>query len=78
MRASNQFAIFFFFYHRRIVFILVSGINRELSPAISRPLIFDPISSTWRFVPLIGSPRRWCSVGSCDGVIYVASCTDSA
>ncbi|CAN8313813.1 unnamed protein product [Cochlearia groenlandica] len=53
--------------------VLVSGSNRDLSPAISRPLIFDPISSTWRSSPEIVSPRRWCSVGACDGVIYIAS-----
>ncbi|ESQ33689.1 hypothetical protein EUTSA_v10009358mg [Eutrema salsugineum] len=52
---------------------LIAGSNRELSPAISHPLIFDPISSTWTSGPPIGSPRRWCATGACGGVIYVSS-----
>uniref|UniRef100_A0A1J3D4C1 F-box/kelch-repeat protein SKIP25 n=1 Tax=Noccaea caerulescens TaxID=107243 RepID=A0A1J3D4C1_NOCCA len=53
--------------------VLVAGSNQELSPAISHPLIFDPISSTWTFGPPIGFPRRWCATGACGGVIYIAS-----
>lgn len=53
--------------------ILIAGSNRELSPAISHPLIFDPISSTWTSGPQIGSPRRWCATGAFDGAIYIAS-----
>ncbi|CAH2034721.1 unnamed protein product [Thlaspi arvense] len=52
---------------------LIAGSNRELSPAISHPLIFDPISSTWTYGPPIGAPRRWCAAGACGGVIYIAS-----
>ncbi|AEE31345.1 KAR-UP F-box 1 [Arabidopsis thaliana] len=53
--------------------ILIAGSNQQLSPAISHPLIFDPISSSWSSGPRIGSPRRWCATGACDGAIYIAS-----
>ncbi|VVA93212.1 unnamed protein product [Arabis nemorensis] len=53
--------------------VVIAGSNKELSPAISHPLIFDPISSTWSSGPKIRSPRRWCVTGAYDGVIYVAS-----
>ncbi|XP_056842107.1 F-box/kelch-repeat protein SKIP25-like [Raphanus sativus] len=53
--------------------VIIAGSNQELSPAISHPLIFDPISSTWTSGPPVGSPRRWCATGACGGVIYIAS-----
>ncbi|CAF2044423.1 F-box/kelch-repeat protein SKIP25 [Brassica rapa] len=53
--------------------VIIAGSNQELSPAISHPLIFDPISSAWTSGPPIGSPRRWCATGACGGVIYIAS-----
>ncbi|KAL1204975.1 F-box/kelch-repeat protein SKIP25 [Cardamine amara subsp. amara] len=53
--------------------VLIAGSNRELSPAISHPLIFDPITSSWTSGPPIGSPRRWCATGASNGVIYIAS-----
>ncbi|XP_010460964.1 PREDICTED: F-box/kelch-repeat protein SKIP25 [Camelina sativa] len=53
--------------------ILIAGSNQQLSPAISHPLIFDPVSSSWSSGPQIGSPRRWCATGACDGAIYIAS-----
>ncbi|CAN6893798.1 unnamed protein product, partial [Brassica oleracea] len=53
--------------------VLIAGSNRELSPAISHPLIFDPIYSTWTSGPPFETPRRWCATGACGGVVYVAS-----
>ncbi|XP_010499687.1 PREDICTED: F-box/kelch-repeat protein SKIP25-like [Camelina sativa] len=53
--------------------ILIAGSNQQLSPAISHPLIFDPNTSSWSSGPQIGSPRRWCATGACDGAIYIAS-----
>lgn len=53
--------------------VIIAGSNQELSPAISHPLIFDPISSAWTSGPPIGTPRRWCATGACGGVIYIAS-----
>ncbi|KFK44907.1 hypothetical protein AALP_AA1G318500 [Arabis alpina] len=52
---------------------VIAGSNRDLSPAITHPLIFDPITSTWSTGPKLRSPRRWCVTGAYDGVIYVAS-----
>ncbi|CAH8392245.1 unnamed protein product [Eruca vesicaria subsp. sativa] len=53
--------------------VLIAGSNQELSPAISHPLIFDPVSSSWTSGPPIKSPRRWCATGACGGDIYIAS-----
>lgn len=53
--------------------VLVSATAAGLSPAIPRPLVFDPSASRWHLGPAIPSPRRWCAVGSAAGAVYVAS-----
>ncbi|KAJ9189162.1 hypothetical protein P3X46_000490 [Hevea brasiliensis] len=53
--------------------ILLAATTHNFVPALSRPLIFNPVSRTWAFGPPLSTPRRWCAAGSVNGAIYVAS-----
>ncbi|XP_061357697.1 F-box/kelch-repeat protein SKIP25 [Gastrolobium bilobum] len=53
--------------------ILLAATTHNLYPALSRPLIFNPLSQTWTSGPTITTPRRWCALGACGGEVYVAS-----
>ncbi|KAJ9178293.1 hypothetical protein P3X46_010188 [Hevea brasiliensis] len=53
--------------------ILLAATAHNFSPALSRPLIFNPLSRTWVFGPQLASPRRWCAAGAINGAIYVGS-----
>ncbi|KAG8363530.1 hypothetical protein BUALT_Bualt19G0032000 [Buddleja alternifolia] len=53
--------------------VLVAGTTNKFLPALTRPLVFDPLSSKWYFGPPLLNPRRWCVTGSINGAIYVAS-----
>ncbi|KAF2300345.1 hypothetical protein GH714_012225 [Hevea brasiliensis] len=63
-------------YSNRLCFwhlILLAATTHNFVPALSRPLIFNPVSRTWAFGPPLSTPRRWCAAGSVNGAIYVAS-----
>ncbi|OMO91371.1 Kelch-type beta propeller [Corchorus capsularis] len=53
--------------------ILLAGTSPNFNPALSRPLIFSPLSRSWRLGPPLATPRRWCAAGACGSAIYVAS-----
>ncbi|KAF8380807.1 hypothetical protein HHK36_028301 [Tetracentron sinense] len=53
--------------------VLLAATTHHFLPALSRPLIFNPLSKTWSFGPPISAPRRWCAAGSARGAIYVGS-----
>ncbi|XP_077234806.1 KAR-UP F-box 1 [Tasmannia lanceolata] len=53
--------------------ILLAATDHDFLPALSRPLIFNPLSNRWRLGPTIPTPRRWCASGSASGSVYVAS-----
>ncbi|KAK6120767.1 hypothetical protein DH2020_045495 [Rehmannia glutinosa] len=55
--------------------VLISASTEKFFPALTRPLVFDPLSSKWNFGPPLSAPRRWCVTGSIHGIIYVASGT---
>ncbi|RCV23158.1 hypothetical protein SETIT_4G276400v2 [Setaria italica] len=55
--------------------VLVAGSTRSLSPALPRPVVFDPSapSPRWRLGPQFPfAPRRWCAAGSARGRVFVA------
>ncbi|XP_021768374.1 F-box/kelch-repeat protein SKIP25-like [Chenopodium quinoa] len=52
---------------------VVAGTTEHLAPALSRPLVFDPISRDWRYGPSVPVPRRWCAAGALDTSLYMAS-----
>ncbi|KNA08979.1 hypothetical protein SOVF_157790 [Spinacia oleracea] len=52
---------------------VVAGTTQDLAPALSRPLVFDPLAREWRYGPGLPVPRRWCAAGSLGESIYVAS-----
>jgi hypothetical protein len=55
--------------------VLVAGSTRSLSPALPRPVVFDPSAPTprWRLGPRFPfAPRRWCAAGSARGRVFVA------
>ncbi|KAK6158622.1 hypothetical protein DH2020_005936 [Rehmannia glutinosa] len=53
--------------------VLLAATAGEFLPALSKPLIFDPLSQKWAHGPPISAPRRWCAAGTSRGVVYVAS-----
>ncbi|KAK2661993.1 hypothetical protein Ddye_000567 [Dipteronia dyeriana] len=53
--------------------ILLAATTNNFNPALSRPLLFNPILRTWFFGPPLLTPRRWCAAGSLGGAVYVAS-----
>lgn len=53
--------------------VLLAATANNLYPALSRPLIFNPLSRDWNVGPTLPNPRRWCALGVARGSIYVAS-----
>ena len=53
--------------------ILIAATSHNFSPALSRPLVFNPHSGVWGFGPPLTTPRRWCAAGSAKDTVYVAS-----
>ncbi|CAA2994173.1 F-box kelch-repeat SKIP25-like [Olea europaea subsp. europaea] len=53
--------------------VLLAATADQFLPALSRPLIFNPLSQQWTYGPPFAAPRRWCVAGASHGVVYVAS-----
>ncbi|XP_057497453.1 F-box/kelch-repeat protein SKIP25-like [Actinidia eriantha] len=55
--------------------VLIAATNPHFLPALSHPLVFDPLSTSnrWFSGPPLPTPRRWCATGSVGGAVYVAS-----
>uniref|UniRef100_A0A2P2QMS3 F-box family protein n=1 Tax=Rhizophora mucronata TaxID=61149 RepID=A0A2P2QMS3_RHIMU len=53
--------------------VLLAATADNFFPALSRPLVFNPLSRNWTFGPPLATPRRWCAAGSTHGAVYVAS-----
>ncbi|GFY92103.1 hypothetical protein Acr_08g0004990 [Actinidia rufa] len=55
--------------------VLIAATNPHFLPALSHPLVFDPLSTSkrWFSGPPLPTPRRWCAAGSVGGAVYVAS-----
>ncbi|XP_009610118.1 F-box/kelch-repeat protein SKIP25-like [Nicotiana tomentosiformis] len=53
--------------------ILLAATADHFLPAISRPLIFNPLKKQWSYGPPLAKPRRWCATGALNDAVYVAS-----
>ncbi|XP_044466643.1 F-box/kelch-repeat protein SKIP25-like [Mangifera indica] len=53
--------------------VLLAATTHNFYPALTRPLLFNPIHRNWVFGPPLNTPRRWCAAGSLHNVVYVAS-----
>ncbi|KAL5550794.1 hypothetical protein UlMin_000970 [Ulmus minor] len=53
--------------------VLLAATSDNFFPALSRPLVFDPLSRKWVSGPPLSVPRRWCAAGTLRGAVYVAS-----
>ncbi|CAA2956841.1 F-box kelch-repeat SKIP25-like [Olea europaea subsp. europaea] len=53
--------------------VLLAATNDKFLPALSRPLIFNPLIKKWTYGPPLSTPRRWCAAGASGDVVYVAS-----
>ncbi|KAL4558669.1 hypothetical protein LXL04_036870 [Taraxacum kok-saghyz] len=53
--------------------VLIAGTSGDLLPALTHPLVFNPVSNAWSAGPPISTPRRWCAVGASRGTVVVAS-----
>ncbi|GER30268.1 galactose oxidase/kelch repeat superfamily protein, partial [Striga asiatica] len=52
--------------------VVLAATDDLFLPALPRPLVFDPLASSWSCGPRIPAPRRWCATGSVGGAVYVA------
>ncbi|KAJ6777898.1 F-BOX/KELCH-REPEAT PROTEIN SKIP25 [Salix koriyanagi] len=53
--------------------ILIAATSHNFSPALSHPLVFNPLSGVWGYGPPLTTPRRWCAAGAAHDTVYVAS-----
>ncbi|GJW23842.1 F-box/kelch-repeat protein SKIP25 [Tanacetum coccineum] len=53
--------------------VLLAGSSSDLTPAISKPLIFNPVTKSWSSGPEMKNPRRWCVAGSSRAAVVCAS-----
>ncbi|XP_076893131.1 F-box/kelch-repeat protein SKIP25-like [Bidens hawaiensis] len=53
--------------------VLIAATGHNLLPALSHPLVFDPLTGQWCLGPPLTNPRRWCAAGSYRDTVYVAS-----
>ncbi|KAI3979493.1 hypothetical protein MKX01_001685 [Papaver californicum] len=53
--------------------VFISGTTNNLVPALSNPLIFNPLLNQWSIGPKFNHPRRWCATGVVHGCLYIAS-----
>ncbi|PWA78511.1 KAR-UP F-box 1 [Artemisia annua] len=53
--------------------VLLAGSSSDLTPAISKPLIFDPLTKSWSSGPEVENPRRWCVAGASRAAVVCAS-----
>ncbi|PIN05485.1 hypothetical protein CDL12_21974 [Handroanthus impetiginosus] len=53
--------------------VLLAANTHNFLPALTHPLVFDPLSCKWNFGPPLSTPRRWCVTGAINDVVYVAS-----
>ncbi|XP_071723696.1 F-box/kelch-repeat protein SKIP25-like [Rutidosis leptorrhynchoides] len=53
--------------------IVLAATTHNFFPALSRPMIFNPLSKSWAFGPPFAAPRRWCAAGEISSSVYVAS-----
>ncbi|XP_060211205.1 F-box/kelch-repeat protein SKIP25-like [Lycium barbarum] len=53
--------------------IILTATTDHMLPALSRPLVFNPLTHKWTYGPPLATPRRWCAAGTSQGMVYVAS-----
>lgn len=53
--------------------VLIAATGHDFLPALSHPLVFDPLTGEWFRGPLMTNPRRWCAVACVNDTVYVAS-----
>ncbi|KAE8720582.1 Ankyrin repeat family protein [Hibiscus syriacus] len=53
--------------------VLLAATAPSFIPALSRPLVFSPLSRTWSLGPPMETPRRWCASGASGPAVFVAS-----
>ncbi|KAL1556940.1 hypothetical protein AAHA92_12490 [Salvia divinorum] len=53
--------------------VVLAATNDDFLPALSQPLIFDPLTGNWTLGPQLAAPRRWCAAGASRGAVIVAS-----
>ncbi|KAL3619083.1 hypothetical protein CASFOL_036653 [Castilleja foliolosa] len=53
--------------------VVLAATDDQFLPALSQPLVFNPMSGKWSNGPRLSTPRRWCAAGASGRTIYVAS-----
>ncbi|KAJ0623282.1 putative kelch-type beta propeller [Helianthus annuus] len=53
--------------------VLIAATGHNFLPALSHPLVFDPLTAEWCLGPPLTYPRRWCAAGCFRNTVYVAS-----
>ncbi|XP_073053950.1 F-box/kelch-repeat protein SKIP25-like [Primulina eburnea] len=53
--------------------VLLAATNDQFQPALSGPILFDPLTRNWMRGPSFSTPRRWCAMGASRAAVFVAS-----
>ncbi|KAK9058197.1 hypothetical protein SSX86_023037 [Deinandra increscens subsp. villosa] len=53
--------------------VVIAATGHNFLPALSHPLVFDPLTGDWCVGPPLNDPRRWCAAGCFRDTVYVAS-----
>ncbi|EPS73388.1 hypothetical protein M569_01370 [Genlisea aurea] len=53
--------------------LLIAATNLRFEPALTDPLVFDPVTKKWSRGPPFPAPRRWCAAGAVGGSVYLSS-----
>ncbi|KZV19790.1 F-box family protein [Dorcoceras hygrometricum] len=53
--------------------VLLAATDDQFQPALSGPILFDPLTRNWTRGPSISTPRRWCAMGASRASVFVAS-----
>ncbi|KAL1830546.1 hypothetical protein ACET3Z_000197 [Daucus carota] len=53
--------------------VVVAATTENFAPALSSPVVFNPLTRSWSSAPPLSAARRWCVTGACGNSVYVAS-----
>ncbi|KAK1372424.1 F-box/kelch-repeat protein SKIP25 [Heracleum sosnowskyi] len=53
--------------------VILAATTENFAPALSSPVVFNPLMRSWSSAPPLSAARRWCVVGACGNSVYVAS-----
>ncbi|KAL8101753.1 F-box/kelch-repeat protein SKIP25 [Apium graveolens] len=53
--------------------VILAATTENFAPALSSPIVFNPVTRSWSCAPPLEAARRWCVAGACGSSVFVAS-----